>query len=525
MTTRKWSAYPPMQFGRMNRRKFLAGSGAGVYAAAAGGFASPARAEPKKGGHFRMAMSTGSSTDTLDPKTYSDSYAVNTFWGAWSNSLCELDVDGNAVGDLAESIDSSDDFTVWNFKLRPGLQFHDGKSVTPEDVVTSIRHHMGEDSTSVAKATVKQIADIKADGPNGVTVTLSGGNIDFPYVMAGYHLCIMPSQYGKAIWDTSRTGAFSMVKFRPGEVTELKRNPNYHKPVYFDSVEVRPIHDPAARMNALMSGEVDYADRCDLKTIDLLSRNPDIEILEVPGYGHYGYEMNTEQAPYDNPDVRKAIKLSLNRQAIQEKVFMGRGTIGNDNPIAPWVKYGIQPAEIHAYDPERAKALLKKAGYDRLAISISASDIGFPGSVDAATLWQQDAAACNIDLEVVREANDGYWDNVWMKKPFSASYWAGRPAVDAQFTLYYAAEAPYNGTFWRNPHFNDLLVKGRSERDEAKRAAIYAEMQELVHEDGGVVVVLFFSHTSAHNKSLAHNTVAPDKQDDGGRIYERWWFA
>ena len=175
MRTGNWITYAALQQSFLSRRSFLAASGAALALAGAGNFAKPAFAEPKQGGHLRHAMSTGSSTDTLDPATYADNYAVNALWGAWSNSLCVVDIDGSAVGDLAESFESSADFKTWNFKLRPGLQFHDGKSVTPDDVVASIRHHMGENSKSIAKSMVKQIEDVKADGPNAVTFTLKGG--------------------------------------------------------------------------------------------------------------------------------------------------------------------------------------------------------------------------------------------------------------------------------------------------------------------------------------------------------------
>lgn len=509
----------------IDRRRFLGNVAAGLVAGTSLSLPTLARAgEPKRGGHFRIAMRTGSSADTLDPATYSDNYAVNALWGAWSNSLCMVDVEGNAVGDLAESFESSQDFKIWHFRLRKGVEFHDGKSLTPDDVVASIRHHMGPDTRSIARALVSQIEDVKTDGPDGVVFALSGGNIDFPYILADYHLPIMPDVDGEAKWDTVRTGAFSMEEFTPGVRTRLKRNPNYYRPVYFDSTEVLCIPDTNSRMNALVTGEVDYADSLDLATLHLLERNPNISILEVPGYGHYGYDMNVTIPPFDNPDVRKAIKLSLDREDIFNKILFGRGMIGNDNPISPSVKFGIELDDVHHYDPEQAKSLLKKAGHERLAISVSAADIAFPGSVEASVLWQQHAMACNIDLQVVRESNDGYWEQVWNNKPLTASYWGGRPTIDAQFSSYYAADAPYNGTHWKNPRFNELLVQGRSEADEDKRAAIYAEMQQLVHEDGGLICIAFFSHISGHVSNLAHGEVGADRQDDGGRIFERWWF-
>ena len=107
---------------------------------------------------------------------------------------------------------------------------------------------------------------------------------------------------------------------------------------------------------------------------------------------------------------------------------------------------------------------------------------------------KEHAKACGIDINVIREPDDGYWDNVWLKKPFVASYWSGRPTCDWMFTTAYAADAAWNDTFWKNPRFNELLVAARAETDEAKRAAMYAEMQQLLHDDGGLINLVFNSY-------------------------------
>ena len=116
---------------------------------------------------------------------------------------------------------------------------------------------------------------------------------------------------------------------------------------------------------------------------------------------------------------------------------------------------------------------------------------------------------------MIREPNDGYWDNVWLKKPFYASYWAGRPTCDWMFTTAYAAEAVWNETFWKNPRFNELLVAARSETDDTKRAGMYAEMQQLLHDDGGLINLVFNSYVDAHTKALAHGEVASNWPMDG----------
>ena len=207
-------------------------------------------------------------------------------------------------------------------------------------------------------------------------------------------------------------------------------------------------------------------------------------------------------------------------------MFLGHGTVGNDNPIAPTVKFAVDPQPRHTYDPDKAKELSQE-GRPRDA-SPSISRWPMPPSRAPSTrriLWKEQAKACGIDINVIREPDDGYWDNVWLKKPFVASYWSGRPTVDWMMTTAYAADAAWNDTFWKNPRFNELLVAARSETDEAKRAAMYAEMQQLLHDDGGLVNLVFNSYVEAHAKNLGHGKVAANWQLDGMRIAERWWFT
>jgi peptide/nickel transport system substrate-binding protein len=337
----------------------------------------------------------------------------------------------------------------------------------------------------------------------------------------------MPSADGKADWQSGvRTGAYVIEKFEPGVKTTLKKYPNYYRTDrgHFDSAEVLSIIDVAARTNALTSGEVHYIDRPDLKTLHLLKRNQSIKILEVVGYGHYVFVMNVTVPPFDNVDVRTALKYSLDREDIVKKVFLGHGQVGNDNPIAPSLKFAIDPEPKHVYDPEKAKSYLTKAGFETLKVDLSASDAAFANCVDAAVLWKEHATKAGIELNVIREPNDGYWVNVWLRKPFCGSFWVGRPTCDWMFTIAYAADAAWNDTFWKNPRFNELLLQGRSETDEVKRAAIYAEMQQLVHDDGGLVNLVFNSYVSAHDAKLGHEEVAPNLPDDGARLIERWWF-
>jgi peptide/nickel transport system substrate-binding protein len=514
--------------GRVSRRDFIQlAMAAGITATAADKlFVIAARAEPKKGGTFRLAVGHGATTDSLDPGTYPDQMTGTMGWGSLGNSLTEVDQKGNITPDLAESYEPADGAKKWVFRLRKGVTFHDGKSVTAKDVVASYKHHMGPDTKSAAKSALAAVEDVKEDG-EAIVFTLKGGNADFPYIVSDYHLPIMPAKDdGTVDWSSgNRTGPYVLENFQAGVSASMKRNPNYYRDTWFDEVNMLVVADVVARTNALNAGEIDMMDRCDLKTLDLLKQNPDIEVDEITGFGHYYFVMNTTVAPFDNQDVRNALKYAINREDILEKVLFGHGKVGNDNPIAQGIKFAIDPEPKHTYNAEMAKELLKKAGLQTLKVDLSVSDAAFTGAVDAALLYQEAAAKAGIEINVVKEPADSYWEQVWLKKPFVATYTNGRPTVDWMLTTFYAADAAWNDTFWKPPRFNELLVAARSETDDAKRAAMYAEMQQLLHTDGGALIVMFNSYVNAHSKKLAHGDIANNWDLDGMKVTSRWWFA
>ena len=516
-------------FIRPNRRSFLQGATAlGLAGAATPSLlAQPSQAAAKKGGRLRIGLAEGSTSDSLDPQTYTDIYMISLGFGT-HNTLTEINPTGELVGDAAESWDASDDAKSWTFKLRQGIEFSNGKTMTAEDVVTSINHHRGEDSKSAAKSNVDPIAEVRADGANTVVFDLKDPNADFPYLMADYHLLIMPTVDGKADWQSYvGTGGYVLDDHEPGVRSTLKRNPNYWKSdrAHFDEVELLVIADVNARQNSVATGEVDVISRCDLKTVHLLGRRPGVRVEEETGFLHYTVPMNTTLAPYDNNDVRLALKYAVDREQLLEKILKGHGTIGNDHPIAPSVPFHAD-LEQRTYDPDKAKFHLKQAGLSELSLDLSAGEAAFAGSVDAGVLMKEHAAKAGININVIREPSDGYWSNVWMKKPWVMCYWGGRPTQDWMFSQAYAEGANWNDTYWSHERFNMLLAAGRGELNAEKRAEIYREMQQIVRDEGGVIVWAFANYVYAMSDKVQHGPdVAANWELDGGRYVERWWFA
>ncbi len=515
--------------GGMSRRQFMEGAIAmGMSVAAASTFTKDVlAATPKKGGRMRVGLAHGSTTDSLDPATYENGYTLNLDY-ALHNHLGEVLSDGSLVPELAESWEASNGAKTWTFRMRKGVEFHNGKTMDADDVVASINYHRGEDSKSAAKPLLSAIESIKATDKNTVTVDLSGGNADFPFIISDYHLPIKPSKDG--VMDALSpvgSGGYILEDHEPGVRTLFKRNPNYWKQdsAYFDEFEMFSIIDTTARTNALKTGEIDVMDRCDLKTVSFLAKSPGINVEETTGTKHYTMPMRTDTAPFDNNHLRLALKYSIDREAIVKTVLRGHGVVGNDHPIAPANGFHNGEMPQRTYDTDKARFHLKKAGMENVSLQLSAADAAFPGAVDAAVLYKEQAAKAGINIEVIREPNDGYWSNVWMNKPWGMCYWGGRTTEDAMFSTAYAAGADWNDTFWSHDRFNKLLIEARAETDQAKRRAMYYEMQVIVSNEGGTIVPMFANYVFAMNDKVTHNAMAGNWDMDGYKFMERWWFA
>ncbi|NKB63294.1 MAG: peptide ABC transporter substrate-binding protein [Gammaproteobacteria bacterium] len=519
--------------GQMSRRSFMMGAVAlGVSMTAASGLLSRAEAAtPQKGGRLRIGLTGGSTSDILDPGQILDLYMLNVQFGQVRNGLTEVAASGELIPELAESWDATADAKTWTFQIRKGVEFHNGKSLTAADVVDSINHHLGEGSTSAAKGILSGIESVKADGNHTVVIALSGGDADFPFLMSDYHLNICPSNGDGTIdWQSGvGTGGYVLTENDPGVRTFTVRNPNYWKEgmAHFDEIETLQIADPSARSNALRTDAIDCMNNVEVKTIDRMKKLPGINIKATTGNKQVTLPMRTDTAPFDNNHVRLAVKHIVDRQQWLEKVVYGYGEIGNDSPIGPANIYRATTDEIpqREYDTDKAKYHLKQAGLDSLSIQFHAADTGFGGAVDAGQLMRESAKPAGIDIEVIREPDDGYWSNVWMQKAFSACYWSGRPTENWMFSQVYAADASWNDTYWKHDRFNELLIQGRAELDTGKRREIYVEMQRIVHDEGGVCLPLFQSDVMAYNDKLEVPEVVGNNWElDGGKNAERWWF-
>lgn len=521
--------------GGINRRQFIRSMvAAGVAVSAAMTTAdSVMAATPKAGGKLRHGTGYGSTTDTFDPSTSTNGFTQNVIYTR-GNHLTEVGNDGVLRAELAESFEPADGASKWIFNLRKGVEFHNGKTLTADDVIASFNLHRGEETTSAAKGLVTSVTDIKKDGDNRVIFELEGGNADFPYIVSDYHFMIMASD-GSGNVDVTQmdnsTGGYMLQNYEGGVRAAFKRNPNYWKAghAHFDEVEILPILDPTARQTAMINGDVDIIDAVDPKTVSLLSRVPTLEILETSGTQHYTFPMRLDVEPFGNLDLRLALKHAINRQELVDKILLGHGVAGNDIPVNAAMPFLNTEIPQREFNPEKAAEHYKKSGHSG-PIQLSVADAAFAGAVDAGQLIAASAKQAGIDIELVREPNDGYWSNVWNKKGWCACYWGGRPTQDWMYSSAYTADNNWNDTAWRGTaaadRFNEVITMARSETDQAKRSSQYFEAQQLLHDDGGAIIAMWANFIHAHGKNLMHGPeVAANWQNDGNKISERWWFA
>ena len=512
---------------RFSRRGLLrTGVAAGVLAASG----VPLRAQPKKGGRLRVGLNGANSSDSWDGRTHSDIFMIASASGTVFDSLTEVAPDGTLRGELAESWEASSDAKTWTFNLRKGVTFHNGKSFGPEDVIASLEMHTAEGAKSAAKPIVAAITEMKKTGDSQIQFVLEAGNADFPFLLSDYHLLMYPAgQIEEAIAKGIGTGLYRVEAFEPGVRFVGKRVDSHYKDGnagWFDEVEYIAINDSTARMNALMTGQVDAINRIDFKTEALLKANPNVRIQEVTGNQHYLFAMLTQTSPFDNVHLRQALKYGINRQEMVDKILQGHGQVGNDTPIGPANQYYNAEMEQLAFDPDKARFHLEKAGVGDITLNLSASDAAFTGAVDAAQLYQASAGVAGIKINVVQEPADGYWSNVWLKKPFSAVYWSGRATEDWMFSTAYEAGVPWNDTQWDHPRFQELLLAARAELDTAKRREQYYEMQQILRDEGGAIVPMFANYVQALSSKVGTpETVGNLWQMDNARMAERWWMT
>ncbi|TPW27951.1 ABC transporter substrate-binding protein [Pararhizobium mangrovi] len=512
--------------GGMSRRDFLGRAAAlGVAAPFAGSLLTTAAqaAQPVSGGTLTAGIQAGQSTDSLDPASWTNQ--VPTIFGrCWGEQLVRLTPDGKPIPNLASEWSSNDDATVWSFKIRKDVQFHNGKTMKPEDVVATMERHSDAKSKSGALGIMQGIKSVKKDGEN-VVFTLKTANADLPFLLEDYHLVIQPNGGQDDPKAGIGTGPYKVAEHQPGIRNVGKKFENYWNKGevgHAEEVVILVINDATARMSALQGGKVQIINRVEPKIVHLVERLPGVTIQNTQGKGFYPFNMFCNTKPFDNNDVRMALKLAVNREEMVKTILRGYGAVGNDYPINS--AYPLSPEGIpqRTFDPDKAKHHIQKSGHDG-PIVLRTSDVAFPGAVDAAQLYQQSCQQAGINLQIQRVPGDGYWSEVWNKEPFSASYWGGRPTQDQMYSVAYISSADWNDTRFFNDKFDKLIVQARGELDESKRKQMYHEAAMIMRDQGGLIAPMFNQFIAATNDKVDGWVKDPNQEFSNLSALIRCW--
>jgi peptide/nickel transport system substrate-binding protein len=493
----------PSSSGRLTRETFLRGAlvgGAALTApgllAACGGSSAPDTAASsggaaKRGGKLRVAMVGGGATETLDPNA-----AVPNIDAARASNLFDRLVhvrpDQTLEFDLAESMEPNANATEWTVRLRSGVVWHDGSPFGPDDVIYTL-NRMADPKAALFGANVTAMIDMKsirkADKMT-LVLPLKTPSAEFPQLFQPPQMQIIKDG-ATDFKHPIGTGPFKYVSFTPGQNSLFDRNADYWRDghPYVDQLEIQSIPDPDARINALLTGQVDAIEYVPYAQAKAQTSAGTIRILNAPGSSMVPIYMATDLDPFKDVRVRQAMRLVADRPGLVEAAQSGFGTVGNDVFGFKQPEYNTELPQ-RTQDIEQAKSLLKAAGMSDLKITLWSSNVS-PGMLESATAFAQQAKAAGITVNVNNGPASSYFGPKYLKQNFAQTQW---PA----FSLYswyqqaMAPDAPFNETHWGDPEWDKLYTETQATTDADKRKEMNFELQRILWERGGYLIWGFF---------------------------------
>ena len=494
---------PFRRAGFLTRRAF----GKGLLATGAASLALPAVAA-------RPASGASTAGGQLTVALFKDLRTINPimhiFGNEWRatinlyNNLTRLSPDGGVTGDLAESYRASEEAAVWTFVLRDGVRFHDGSRLTSADVVASIGKSLDPKTSAPYRAELGPIAAVKALDRRTVRFELSEPYADLPKALASATARIV-SERGVAKFDTLATtahgtGPFVLKEFVPNDRVVMERNPNYFRPgrPYLDRLVLRVLPDTTAQIAALQNREVDAIAEVESDAFKRVAAIKGVNAVQITGGTFNNIVLYADRPPFNDPRVRAALRLAMDRTVMTEAITGGAGTPADDHPISAAYEFFDKETPIRRQDLARARQLLKAAGHadgfeHRLVVSNS------PGSREkTAVVVQAMAAQIGIQFRLELMDNARYGSTIWNKGV--ASYvgnYGTRATEDAILTKLYSAKYGIDEGRWANPDSEQMLEAARRTTDQARRRDLYIRVQRLVRDEGPFIIGTFFNSLSA----------------------------
>jgi peptide/nickel transport system substrate-binding protein len=389
--------------------------------------------------------------------------------------------------------------------------------------VWSVMRHKDPASASKAKVLADQIESAKASGPNEVTFVLSAPNADLPVILGTFHFHIVKE--GTTDFNAGiGTGPFKVKEFKPGVRSLMVRNDAYWKPgrPYLDEIEFVGIGDESARVNALLSGGMDMIGSVNPRSVERVKGTPGYAIFTTQSGQYSDLVMRKDMGPGANPDFVMGMKYLFDREQMKKTIALDYAVVGNDQPIDPTNRFHFAGLPQRAFDLDKAKFHLQKAGITG-SVPVVASPAALY-SVEIALVLQQTAQRAGLNLDIKRMPADGYWSNHWLNSPVGFGNVNPRPSADVLLTQFFQSGAAWNESRWKSEKFDGLLLASRAETDLAKRKQMYADMQTMIHNEAGIGIPLFLASIDGHSSKLKGLTPIPLGGLMGYNFAENVWL-
>ncbi|WP_033287620.1 ABC transporter substrate-binding protein [Amycolatopsis jejuensis] len=471
------------------RRTFLLGAGAAAALTACAprspAPAAPEAGPPRRGGQLRVGMVGGGKAESFNPAGTAYALINIAMVQAVFDPPIRIAADLSLQPGLFTEWTPDPAATEWTFTLRPDVTWHDGKPFTAEDVIYSLRW-MGTPGNRM-EDTVRSVdlANVRKDGPHRVVVPLKHPYLEFPVVLAAAAFLV---QDGAEDFTTPvGTGPFVFHAFEPGRQSTCRRNPDYWeegKP-YVDELVIRSLNDDTARLNALTGGEIDVMAQVPFHSAKA-GLGDNVRLLRASGLGAYAFYLAVDQPPFDDVRVRQALRLLMDRQQLVDVALYGFGSVANDLFGKGLPGYAADLPQRHR-DVERAKMLLREAGHGSgLKLELQTAAIA-PGTVEAATLFQQQAKDAGVEVEVSQVDTAAYFDPTrnYLRMPFAQTVWSGYATLSNFYPYMLQPDAAGNETHWNSPRTTELIDQATTATTPAAAASAWAAVQREQWDEGG----------------------------------------
>ncbi|MFE7649354.1 ABC transporter substrate-binding protein [Streptomyces phaeoluteigriseus] len=518
------------RFSGLRRRGFLA-AGAGAAALALVGCgdgtgddpADSGDGKPGKGGRLRAAFAGGGASETLDPhlaNLFADAARAKALY----DKLADYGADLAARPRLAASWEPDKTLARWKVTLRQAT-FHDGRPVTAKDVLYSYRRIADPKQAYRAKASLEPI-DLdasRATGERVVEFVLKRPTAEFPNVLAAFGAYIVPENATDFDRKPIGSGPFRFVSFAPGRSAVFRRNDAYWDGApHLDELELVVVNEESARVNALLGGQIEYAHELAPTTARAHEGKGRIEIVRLRGSAMQAFCMKTDRAPFDDKRVREAFFLIADRRELVDGALSGAGVVGNDL-FGKGYEYYADGLPQRAQDLDRARALLKQAGAEKLKVTLDTSAVA-AGFTEAAGIFRDQAAQAGVTVDVKVGSKDSYWSDI-LDNGTLCCYRSGAMPIEAHISQRLLTDSTTNATKWQHKDFDALYRQAQATRDKTGRAAVYERMQRRLYAEGGFLIWGFADWIIGTARTVKGvETEAPANTLDWAR-FDKVWLA